>query len=89
MGQRAGQKDIARNKETGMEIYRQKVRGRVEDRENKRKVTGRGAEVEKETLETERRRVTGQKQRDRERKKKSVMGSKPEGPGKTGGRTKR
>ena len=57
MGQRAGQGDIARNDGTGscMEIYRQEVRGRMEDRENKRKETGSGAEMEKETLETERR----------------------------------
>jgi len=37
-----------------MEIYRQKVTGRMEDRENKRKGTASGAEKEKEMLATER-----------------------------------
>jgi len=37
-----------------MEIHRQRVTGRMEDRENKRKGTGRGAQMEKETLQRER-----------------------------------
>ena len=50
MGQRAGQGDIARNNGTGSstEIYRQKVKGRMEEREKKRKGTGSRAEMEKE-----------------------------------------
>ena len=50
MGQRAGQGHIARNNGTGssMEIYRQKVKGRIEEREKKRKGTGSRAEMEKD-----------------------------------------
>ena len=49
MGQQAGQGHIARNNGTGssMEIYRQKVKGRMEERE-KRKGTGSRAEMEKD-----------------------------------------
>ena len=71
---------IARNKGTGssMETHRQRVTGRMEDRENKRKGTGRGAQMEKETLQ----RATGQRQRGRERKKKVATSKRPEGQGK-------
>ena len=90
MGQRAGQGDTARNDGTGsgMEIYSQEVRGRKEDRENKRKWTGSGAEMEKETLETERGGECRDRGREREQgEEKILMGSRPEGQGKTGGRT--
>jgi len=64
-GQQAGQGHIARYKGTGssMEIHRQRVRGRMEDREDERKGTGRGAQMEKETLQRER----GRKRQDRGR----------------------
>ena len=45
--QRAGQGHIARNKGTGssVDMYRQRVTGSMEDRENKRKGTASGAEM--------------------------------------------
>lgn len=63
MGQRAGQGDSARQDGTGsgMEIHRQKVRRRMEDKEWVR---------DGERNIRERRRVTGPRQRGGERKKR-------------------
>jgi len=62
---------------------RQRVTGRTEDRENKRKGTASGTEIEKEMLATEmRRRATGWRQREGERKEKIEMSNRAEGQGK-------
>ena len=87
MGQRAGQGDIARNNGTGSstEIYRQKVKGRMEEREKKRKGTGSRAEMEKDR-HGQKEEESDRTEAERWRKKKLVMGGRPEGQGKTGGR---
>jgi len=74
MGQWAGQGHTARNEGTGstMEIYRQRVTGRMDDREDKRKRDSeRDRDGERNVGDREmRRRATGRRQREGERKKK-------------------
>jgi len=68
-----------------MQIYRHRVTGRMEDRENKRKGTANGAEMEKEMLATERRggeQLDGGREREKGRKKKIAMSRRSEGQGK-------
>jgi len=74
-----------------MEIYRPRVTGRMEDRENKRKGTVSEAEMEKEMLATEKRegeQLDGHRERGK-RKKKIAMSRRSEGQEKTGARIER